>query len=128
MHWKPWLIILVMMSATLSGCLSDDSNINNGSSSYSSYPEPWDRANLIYDDSDVFSRVSVNGTFNISAPQSVYVPVPTITAADGGAGITGGAEVHLGLWLPEIEGCDFTAGNISEECKVPVLALSLIHI
>ena len=108
MHWKPWLIILVMMSATLSGCLSDDSDNDNGSSSYSSYPEPWDRAKLIYDDSDVFSRVSVNGTFNISAPQSVYVPVPTITAADGGAGITGGAEVHLGLWLPEIEAVSYT--------------------
>ena len=122
MHWKPWLIILVMMSATLSGCLSDDSDGENGSSSYVSYPEPWDRANLIYDNSDVFSRVTINGTYNTSAPQSIFVPVPTITAADGGAGITGGAEVHLGLWLPEIDGCDFTAGNISEECKVPVLA------
>ena len=122
MHWKPWLIILVMMSATLSGCLSDDSDDENGSGSYISYPEPWDRANLIYDNSDVFSRVTINGTYNTSAPQSIYVPVPTITAADGGAGLTGGAEVHLGLWLPEIDGCDFTAGNISEECKVPVLA------
>ena len=122
MHWKPWLIILVMMSATLSGCLSDDSDGENGSSSYVSYPEPWDRANLIYDNSDVFSRVTINGTYNTSAPQSIFVPVPTITAADGGAGLTGGAEVHLGLWLPEIDGCDFTAGNISEECKVPVLA------
>ena len=122
MHWKPWLIILVMMSATLSGCLSDNSDDDNGSSSYISYPEPWDRANLIYDDSDVFSRVTINGTYNTSAPQSIYVPVPTITAADGGAGVTGGAEVHLGLWLPEIDGCDFTAGNVSEECKVPVLA------
>jgi len=110
------------MSATLSGCLSDDSDDENGSSSYISYPEPWDRANLIYDNSDVFSRVTINGTYNTSAPQSIYVPVPTITAADGGAGITGGAEVHLGLWLPEIEGCDFTAGNVSDECKVPVLA------
>ena len=62
MHWKPWLIILVMMSATLSGCLSDDSDGENGSSSYVSYPEPWDRANLIYDNSDVFSRVTINGT------------------------------------------------------------------
>lgn len=110
------------MSATLSGCLSDDSDDENGSGSYISYPEPWDRANLIYDNSDVFSRVTINGTYNTSAPQSIFVPVPTITAADGGAGITGGAEVHLGLWLPEIDGCDFTAGNISEECKVPVLA------
>ena len=110
------------MSATLSGCLSDNSDDENGSSSYISYPEPWDRTNLIYDDSDVFSRVTINGTYNTSAPQSIYVPVPTITAADGGAGVTGGAEVHLGLWLPEIDGCDFTAGNVSEECKVPVLA------
>lgn len=110
------------MSATLSGCLSDDSGDENGSGNYISYPEPWDRANLIYDNSDVFSRVTINGTYNTSAPQSIFVPVPTITAADGGAGITGGAEVHLGLWLPEIDGCDFTAGNISEECKVPVLA------
>jgi hypothetical protein len=122
MHWKPWLIIMVMMSATLSGCLSEDSSTEAESSSFDSYPEPWDRANIVYDNSDVFSRVSVNGTFNISAPQSIYVPVPTITAADGGAGLTGGAEVHLGLWLPEIEGCDFTAGNVSEECKVPVIA------
>ena len=122
MHWKPWLIILLMMSATLSGCLSDDSEQETGSITSDSYPEPWDRAGLSYDDSDVFSRVTVNGTYNTSAPQSIYVPVPTITTADGGAGITGGAEVHLGLWLPEIEGCDFTAGNVTEECKVPVIA------
>ncbi len=122
MHWKPWLIILVMMSATLSGCLSEESVEESESSNYDSYPEPWDRADLIYDDSDVFSRVTVNGTYNTLAPQSIFVQVPTITAADGGAGVTGGAEVHLGLWLPEIEGCDFTAGNVSEECKVPVLA------
>ena len=121
MHWKPWLIILVMMSATLSGCLSDDSGDENGSSIYF-ISEPWDRANLIYDNSDVFSRVTINGTYNTSAPQSIFVPVPTITAADGGAGITGGAKYTFGLWLPEIDGCDFTAGNISEECKVPVLA------
>ena len=110
------------MSATLSGCLSDDSEQETGSITSDSYPEPWDRAGLSYDDSDVFSRVTVNGTYNTSAPQSIYVPVPTITTADGGAGITGGAEVHLGLWLPEIEGCDFTAGNVTEECKVPVIA------
>ena len=80
MHWKPWLIILVMMSATLSGCLGEDSIKESESSSYDSYPEPWDRANIVYDNTDVFSRVSVNGTFNISAPQSIYVPVPPITS------------------------------------------------
>ena len=122
MRWKPWLIILVMMSATLSGCIGDNSSKESNSLKNDFYPEPWDRANLQYDNSDVFSRVSVNGTHNISAPQSIYVSVPTITAADGGAGITGGAEVHLGLWLPVIEGCDHTAGNVTDDCRVPVLA------
>ena len=58
-----------MMSATLSGCLSDDSEQETGSITSNSYPEPWDRAGLSYDDSDVFSRVTVNGTYNTSAPQ-----------------------------------------------------------
>ena len=81
-----------------------------------------DRADLEYEDNDSFSRVSMPGLYEIGAVQSVYVSVPSITASDGGAGITGGAEVHLGLWLPVIEGCDFTASNLSEECKVPVIS------
>ncbi|NDF33961.1 MAG: CocE/NonD family hydrolase, partial [Euryarchaeota archaeon] len=86
------------------------------------YPEPWERSNLEYLDTDVFSRVTVNGSHGIDEVRSVYVPVDTITAADGGAGLTGDAEVHLGLWLPVIEGCDYTTEEISEECKVPVIA------
>ena len=122
MNWKPWLLVLVFVSASLSGCIGETSDTSESSTSSEDYPEPWDRANREYDNSDVFSRVSIVGQHNISQPQSVYVPVPTITAADGGAGITGGAEVHLGLWLPVIEGCDFGAGNVSEECRVPVIA------
>ena len=41
----------------------------------------------------------------------------------GGAGATGGAEVHLGLWLQIIEGCDYSSTeNMSPECQVPVIA------
>jgi hypothetical protein len=93
--------------------MGDESNI---------YPEPWDREELQYEDSDVFSRVSMSGLYEIGEVQSIYVPVPSITTSDGGAGITGGAEVHLGLWLPVIEGCDYSASNLSEECKVPVIS------
>ena len=62
------------------------------------------RSDRIYDDSDVFSRVTVNGTFAVGESSSVFVQVDTITAADGGAGLTGDATVHLGLWLPVIDG------------------------
>ena len=56
-------------------------------------------ADEIYDASDVFSRVTENGSYGIDTVRSVYVDVPTITAADGGAGLTGDAAVHLGLWF-----------------------------
>ena len=122
MDLRAWLILVVMMSASLSGCFGEDGDKSGTNSNYQIYPDPWDRSELQYLDTDVFSRVSVNGTHNISTPISVFVPVPSITTADGGAGITGGAEVHLGLWLPEIDGCDFTLANVSSECKVPVIA------
>ena len=122
MDFRPWLILLVMLSASLSGCLGEDEAMDSMNSEDDLYPEPWDRADLEYEDNDSFSRVSMPGLYEIGAVQSVYVSVPSITASDGGAGITGGAEVHLGLWLPVIEGCDFTASNLSEECKVPVIS------
>ncbi len=122
MDFRPWLILLVMLSASLSGCLGEDEAMDSMNDEDDLYPEPWDRADREYEDNDSFSRVSTPGLYEIGAVQSVYVSVPSITASDGGAGITGGAEVHLGLWLPVIEGCDFTASNLSEECKVPVIS------
>ena len=77
---------------------------------------------MVYQDEDVFSRVSVNGSHGIAEVQSVFVPVPEITLADGGAGASGGAEVHLGLWLPVIEGCDYSVDPVPVECQVPVIA------
>ena len=94
---------------------------NDGSSSSHWLPPVEERTGKIYDDSDVFSRVSWNGSHAVGEVQSIFVEVPAITLKDGGAGATGDAEVHLGLWLPVIEGCDYT-GNISEECKIPVIA------
>ena len=85
-------------------------------------PPVEERSGKLYDNGDVFSRVSWNGSHNISAVQSIFVDVPAITLSDGGAGATGDAEVHLGLWLPEIEGCDYSAGNVTEECKIPIIA------
>ena len=68
------------------------------------------------------SPASPNGSYEIDEVRSVYVPIPSINPTDGGAGVTGGAEVHLGLWLPVIEGCDWDAGSVVEGCQVPVIA------
>lgn len=116
------LMLFVLLPAMFSGCLGENDIVSERDAPESAYPQPWERADLTYDNSDVFSRVTVNGTFGIDTVRSVYVDVPTITAADGGAGLTGDATVHLGLWLPVIEGCDWEAGNLTEDCRVPVIA------
>ena len=104
------------------GCFGEDKLTQTEAKGETFYLEPWERSSEIYLDTDVYSRVTENGTSGIDEVRSVYVPVDTITAADGGAGLTGDAEVHLGLWLPVIEGCDYDSPDVIEECKVPVIA------
>ena len=118
---KAVFLLVILLPAMFSGCFGEDSDATNTVQGIN-YPDPWERSSLEYLDTDVFSRVTENGSHGIDEVRSVYVPVDTITAADGGAGLTGDAEVHLGLWLPVIEGCDYTIEEISEECRVPVIA------
>ena len=113
------LVVLLFSTSMLAGCFGETEVVDEGGLSEDVYPEPWDRASLTYDDSDIYARVSVNGSYAIDAVRSVYVPVPTITAADGGAGLTGDATVHLGLWLPVIEGCDWESESLEPSCRSP---------
>jgi len=115
------LMLVILLPAMFSGCFGEEEIISTPEEE-SAYPQPWERSDYTYVDSDVFSRVTVNGSYGIDAVRSVSIDVPTITAADGGAGLTGDAVVHLGLWLPVIEGCDWEAANLSEDCLVPVIA------
>ena len=116
------MLILVLISPTLSGCSGPVSE-NGSVQQYEHWlPAVEERSGMEYRNDDVFSRVSINGTFDTGEVQSIFVPVPSISASDGGAGFTGGAEVHLGLWLPQKEGCDLTLFEVLEECKVPVIA------
>ena len=114
-------MLAILLPAMFSGCFGEE-EIVKISEEDAAYLQPWERSGEIYDNTDVFSRVSENGSYAIDTVRSVYVDVPSITAADGGAGLTGDAVVHLGLWLPVIEGCDWEAGNLTEECRVPVIA------
>ena len=120
---RPDVILLaaLLFLTPLSGCLQGGGEETEPEKTHW-LPDVEDRSGKIYRSDDVFSWVSKNGTYLIDEVRSVYVPVPNIDASDGGAGVTGGAEVHLGLWLPLIEGCDWEYTDVPEECRVPVLA------
>ena len=77
-------MLAILLPAMFSGCFGEE-EIVKISEEDAAYLQPWERSGEIYDNSDVFSRVSVNGSYAIDTVRSVYVDVPTITAADGGA-------------------------------------------
>ena len=115
------LLTLVLFLAPLAGCFGTDQEDPQFEPTHW-LPPVEERFDMIYQADDVFSRVSWNGSYGIGDSLSVFVPVPEIDASDGGAGVTGGAEVHLGLWLPIIEGCDWSSAELPVECQVPVIA------
>ena len=122
MDLRPVMVVLLFLTSMFAGCIGESDQTEEEAEVDSIYPEPWDRTDRTYNDQDIYARVSDNGSHAIDEVRSVYVPVPTITASDGGAGLTGDAEVHLGLWLPVIEGCDWESESLDESCKVPVIA------
>ena len=91
------LLLIFLLPSLLSGCFGEDLQNNSEEIGENDYPEPWERSGLQYEDSDVFSRVTNNGTYEIGPVQSVFVPVPSITLADGGAGAAGGAAARDGV-------------------------------
>ena len=120
MH-RTYLAVLLLLAPVFSGCMGDGSTESIEVQEEHWLPRVEDRSNLIYRDDDVFSRVSTNGSYPIDTVRSIFVPVPEITVSDGGAGALGGAAVHLGLWLPVIEGCDMDSSEIQEDCRVPII-------
>ncbi len=115
------VLSLILLVSSVPGCLGpEEETMENEILHW--LPAVEDRSDLIYRNDDVFSRVSTNGSFDIDEVRSVFVPVPEIDASDGGAGVTGGAEVHLGLWLPIIEGCEWSGTDLPENCQVPIIA------
>ena len=118
---RTYLAVLLLLAPVFSGCMGDGSTESMEVEEEHWLPRVEDRSNLIYRDDDVFSRVSINGSYPIDTVRSIFVPVPEITVSDGGAGALGGAEVHLGLWLPVIEGCDMDSSEIQEDCRVPII-------
>ena len=116
------LMAMILVMPAISGCLESSNQGDENPEGDHWLPPVEGRSDMSYRNDDVFSRVSWNGSYAIDAVRSVYVPVPAISVTDGGAGATGGAEVHMGLWLPIIEGCDMDAVEVPEECRIPVIA------
>lgn len=119
---RPLFVVLIALLASpaLAGCLGNEATKAVDTAADGLVPVE-DRWELEWDTSGPYSRVLVNGTHGIDAVRGVFVDVD-LPASEGGAALTGDAAVHLGLWLPVIEGCDWEATDLPEACHVPVIA------
>ncbi|MEA3166733.1 MAG: X-Pro dipeptidyl-peptidase [Thermoplasmata archaeon] len=68
-----------------------------------------------------YSRTLVEGAYGILPGKPVDVPVD-LPITEGLPAATGATDMHLGLFLPEIPGCDWTAASLPDHCKIPVVA------
>ena len=106
------LAALAVVALVLPGCLSaSQTPLDPAAAAGSAVTDVRTRANLPFVLDDEYSRVLVNGTFGMLPVESVFVAVDLPLAELGGAA-DGSAQVHMGLWLPDVP-----AGT-----KVPVIA------
>ena len=61
MDLKPLLVVMLFATSMLAGCFGEDEAVTSVPSSTDVYPEPWERTDLVYNDQDIYARVTVNG-------------------------------------------------------------------
>jgi len=120
-RWTALLFFLVMLAPSFAGCFTPEEAPREDEEA--GYPPVWERYGMDYRDDDVFSRVTTNGSFEIDEPRSVFVAVD-VPFSEGGCAtnVPSDCRVHLGLWLPLIDGCDWESDSLPDECKVPAIA------
>ena len=134
------LVAALLLVATLAGCMSkdrdqDDGGVPVGANGLVSVKDRHLQPFRVTDPDSVcgrtdrstppcaaaYSHTLLNGTYKILAGRPVDVPV-TLPATEGVPAAAGLTDMHLGLFLPDIPGCDWTAASLPASCHVPVVA------
>lgn len=114
------LVLSCLLLGAFAGCLGDDGEIDPPLTSENGLVPVQDRAELPYKVGGFFSHTLENGTFDILPGVGAFVDVD-LPITEGGQAPTG-VQTHMGLFFPEIEGCDWTANELPEACQLPVIA------
>ncbi len=134
------LASLVALPA-LSGCLDSGSgdDLQHDDAAITGLTSVFERAEMPFNLTENWSYTLLAGAFDILPSLSVFVDVP-LPVTEGGAALDPeGAKVHLGLFLPDIPGCDFASVHVDHatgmvigtqheettlapDCHVPVIA------
>lgn len=130
MH-KVWLLAATLLLTALAGCAADDEADKPDVAPVKPGPgqitNVQDRVALPFNVTGVWSQVLEAGLYDILPGQSIFVDVPLDVTEGGSAllsqtGVDDAPMAHLGLFLPAIPGCDWSASELDASCQVPVIA------
>ncbi|MEA3144348.1 MAG: X-Pro dipeptidyl-peptidase, partial [Thermoplasmata archaeon] len=117
------LVFALLTSAALAGCSDNDgpgtTQVGDGTPEILAPVEERHLQEFAVD--GFYSFTLADGPFGILDGLRVDVPVD-LPITEGGNAVTGDARTNLGLFLPKIPGCDWTAKSLPDECHIPVIA------
>lgn len=116
---KPFLLVGLLFALAFAGCLGGDSDDSDQSPQNGLVPVTQ-RANLPYQVDQFYSHTLQEGMFDILPGVGAFVDVNLPVTEGGQAPL--GVQTHMGLFFPEIDGCDWTASELPEQCQLPVIA------
>jgi predicted acyl esterase len=114
------LIFTVLLLSSFAGCVGDNDSNDTESDTSNGLVPVSKRAELPYRVDQFYSHTLENGTFAILPGVDAFATV-TLAVTEGGQAPTG-VQTHMGLFFPEIAGCDWTATSLPTECQLPVIA------
>ena len=118
---RPRLLLALLSFAALSGCFGGNDDPAPTTDGTSGLVSVHDRHLQPFNVTGSFSHTLIDGAYGILDGLRVDVPVD-LPLTEGGNALTGDASMNLGLFLPEIPGCDWTATTLPDHCKIPVVA------
>ncbi|MEK6976126.1 MAG: CocE/NonD family hydrolase [Candidatus Thermoplasmatota archaeon] len=126
MHLRTCALLAVLSFAVLAGCLGGGGSDgpDGDSADRTRGRTAFERVQLPFNVTGDWSRTLVPGPFGILPGAGHFVSID-LPPTEGGAAVfdpLNGPQVHLGLFLPTIPGCHWSAASLPDSCKVPVIA------
>lgn len=137
MRVQALLSVAVLAAVALSGCAADQQPTDTTEVAEDRLVSIFDRIDLPFNTTGPWSYPLLDPVYDVLDPISVFVDIE-LPVTEGGAVLdpTDPPKVHMGLFLPDIGGCDFTDVEVSvsagiatmhsadnhTHCEVPVIA------